>query len=204
MCAHRNRSLVYPEAFAPARGCSATRFNALALSYLRFPWPRSAPRWPRWVHGFIDGSCCALRGCFRFVDGAARFAVFVARGAKHICKHGIKLRGVPRSTMPCFASYVVPDFRVLIWSQGKSAKSVLGIGIGHGSALGVGAIWRPGQFQPEDVNLRSVHRPAFRTSISRRTPTYRRSIEVCSGSRSGVVWALTPTKSSALCEPQCA
>jgi hypothetical protein len=54
------------------------------------------------------------------------------------------------------------------------------------------------------VNLRSVHRPAFRTSISRRTPTYRRSIEVCSGSRSGVVWALTPTKSSALCEPQCA
>lgn len=32
------------------------------------------------VHGFIDGSCCALRGCFRFVDGGAIFAVFIARG----------------------------------------------------------------------------------------------------------------------------
>src|SRR5258706_10573570 len=87
-------------------------------------------------HGLVDGSCRAFCGRLRFVDGGAESSVVVARGLQHVSKHGSQLRCVPGRALLLFPLYVVPDFCVLLRSQGKTTKGGFGGSVGHGTAPG--------------------------------------------------------------------
>src|ERR1044072_2451530 len=127
----RRRSIMLTGLLRLANAASGSTLGALhALGFHR--GMSFLARFDR-VHRLVDGSRRAFGGGQRFIDGGIEclVLVFVARRLQHVSKHGGRVRGVPRRPMLLLFLYVMPDFGVLLGSQGKAAKSTFGVDIDH-------------------------------------------------------------------------